>query len=436
MLLLSCAARQPGDPLRAGYNVFSVEQDIALGKEAAGEIRQQVDIVKDPQLQQYVARLGARLAEQPEAEQYPYEFTLINEPSINAFALPGGPIFIHSGLLTAADTEGELVGVLAHEISHVVLRHGTSQASKAQMIQLPAVLAGAVIGQDSMLAQLGQLGLGLGVNSLIMKYSRSAEKQADALGARIMAGAGFDPTFMASFFQKLEAQGGPRPPTLLSSHPSPGNRVELVKAEMATFPAGNYGYQTGEFPRAKTEIAKLPAPKRPQQAPAVAAAQVAPPAPPRGGVNSLDWQGVALAYPAGWKAYGGSGAQVVTLAPERGLVRNPQGAVSLAYGAVISRYQSRAQTLGTATRELISELQSMNSELQVSGGPRAVYVQDSPALVVNMSSRSPYGGAERDVLLTIARPEGIFYIVFVGPERGFDQLGPAFEGILGSIRFR
>jgi predicted Zn-dependent protease len=172
---IGCATRQPGDPLRPGYNVYSPDQDIQIGKEAAAEVRQQVDIVDNRALQEWVDRIGERLTARPEAEKYPYDFTLINDDSINAFALPGGPIFVHSGLIDAADNEAEFAGVMAHEISHVALRHGTSQASKANMIQLPAVLAGAVIGQDSALAQLGQLGLGLGVNSVFMKYSREAE---------------------------------------------------------------------------------------------------------------------------------------------------------------------------------------------------------------------------------------------------------------------
>ena len=117
LLLLGCFTRQPGDPVQPDCNVFSIDQDIERGKQATSEIRQQVDIVDNQRLQQYIQQLGARLAAQPEADKYPYEFTLINEPSINAFALPGGPIFIHSGLLDATETEGELFGVLAHEIS-------------------------------------------------------------------------------------------------------------------------------------------------------------------------------------------------------------------------------------------------------------------------------------------------------------------------------
>src|SRR5690606_32776504 len=130
IVLAACATRQPGDPLKPGFNQFSRDQDIDLGRQAAAEIKQQVDVVKNDTLQNYIRGLGLRLARQPEAEDYPYEFTLINEGSINAFALPGGPIFIHSGLLAAADTEAQLVGVMSHEIAHVALRHGTSQASK------------------------------------------------------------------------------------------------------------------------------------------------------------------------------------------------------------------------------------------------------------------------------------------------------------------
>ena len=108
MMTLSCATRNPGDPLTPGYNTYSKEQDIQIGQQSAAEIRKQVDVVGNPQLQNYVKEIGQRLAQQPEAEDYPYEFTLINEPSINAFALPGGPIFVHSGLIEATENEAQL----------------------------------------------------------------------------------------------------------------------------------------------------------------------------------------------------------------------------------------------------------------------------------------------------------------------------------------
>ena len=437
VLTLSCASRTPGDPLRPGFNQFSKEQDIEIGREYSAEVKKQVDIVDNPRLQNYVKEIGQRLAQQPEADDYPYEFTLINERSINAFALPGGPIFVHSGLLDAADNEAQLAGVLAHEVSHIALRHGTSQASKSQMIQLPAVLAGAVLGDGGALAQIGQIGVGLGLEALITKYSRTAEKEADALGARIMSRAGYNPLEMARFFEKLAAEGGARPPAFLSTHPDPGNRTQLVQAEMATFPAGQYGYETGDFNRAKTLVAQLPPPNPPAQPQAVvaAAAPQSTPQPPSAGFERLNTSSYSVERPQSWQAYSGQGS--VTIAPENGLVRNRDGGVVIGYGAVISRYEPRyRQDLLNASWELVQQLQEANPNLKVTQAPQQRQFGGSPGLIVGLSGSSPYGGAERNILLTVQRPDGLFYMVFVGPEQAFGQLQPAFERMAQSIQFR
>jgi Zn-dependent protease with chaperone function len=432
LVLAACAARRPGDPLQPGFNVYSKEQDVELGRQAAAEVVKQVDVVDNQELQNYVSSLGQRLAKQPEADGYPYQFTLINDDSINAFALPGGPIFVHSGLLEAADNEGQVAGVLAHEISHVALRHGTNQASKASMIQLPAVLAGAAIGQDSVIAQLGQLGLGLGVNSLILKYSRDAEREADALGARIMAGAGFNPIEMATFFEKLEAQGGARGPQFLASHPNPGDRVQNVQAELRTFPQREYTAGSGQLPRMKQLASNLPPPRHREEA-AVAAANN-PPAPPAGGYQKLSTGRYAIDYPAQWRVYGSQDSPVITMAPPQGLVRGSRG-VALGYGAVVSYYPARGD-LVSATRQLAAELQSMDPDLQIAEGPRATRLNGSRALVTRMQGRSPYGGQETNFLLTVARPEGLFYMVLVAPAQHVGQVQQTFEQIVNSIQFR
>lgn len=435
---VACATRQPGDPLTPGYNLASPQEDIELGKQAAAEVRQQVQVVQNPQLQSYIQNIGKKLAAQTQAGDWPYEFTVINEPSINAFALPGGPIFVHSGLITAADNEAQLAGVLAHEISHVALRHGTSQASKAQMIQLPAVLAGVLIGDNSAWSQIGQIGLGLGLNALVMKYSRGAEKEADALGAHIMSEAGYNPVEMAHFFQKLGEEGGSRPPALLSSHPSPGNRVKLVEAEMATFPAGQYTANTGQFPKAKQLVAGLPPPPKPQQDQLAQEGSARAPQPPASsGFQQASGRDFSLAYPQGWETFGDQRSNTVTIAPRQGLVRTNQGGISLGYGAVLSTFQPRfSRDALNATHELIDELQEMDPSMRVTGAPRQVNVQGSPGLITTLQARSPYGGVERDVLLTVPRPNGMFYMMFVGPEQGFNQLEPAFSQIVQSIRFR
>jgi Zn-dependent protease with chaperone function len=436
ILALACATRQPGDPISPGYNTYSVDQDIAIGKEAAAEIRKQADVVNDQRLQSYINAVGQRLAKQPEARDYPYSFTLINEPSINAFALPGGPIFVHAPLFNATSSEAELAGVLAHEISHVALRHGTSQASKAQMVQLPAILAGAAIGQENVVAQLGQLGLGLGVNSLIMKYSRSAETEADALGVRIMSGAGYDPVAMARFFQKLEAEGGPRPPTFLSSHPNPGNRMQAVQAEVARLPPAQYGYSSGDFDQAQRLVAQLPPPKNQPSSTTATALSPASNA-PAGAVATFDAGRYSVSHPSNWEVFGSRNSAAVTIAPSQGLVRIPGGGTGIAYGTVLSYYKPQSsRNLRQATGELVRELQSANPSMRATGPSRSVQVNGSPGLVTTFSARSPQGGVERDVLLTVARPEGIFYMILVGPESSFAQLEPAFQKMLDSIQFR
>ncbi len=253
-----CAARKPGDPVKPGFNVYSKQMDVDLGRQASAEIEKQVEVVNDPTLQNYISDLGRRLSRHDRAGGYPYTFKLVNVDSINAFALPGGPVYVHTGLVLAAEIEAQLAGVLAHEIGHVALRHATNQASKANLLSLPAALAAAVIGQGSAAAEAGQVGLGLGVNTVLLKYSRDAESQSDAFGARLMSDAGYNPLEMAVFFEKLQEQGGSRAPQFLSSHPNPGNRVEAVQAEIRTFPQRSYGSGTGQLNDMKQRIRRLP----------------------------------------------------------------------------------------------------------------------------------------------------------------------------------
>jgi predicted Zn-dependent protease len=253
--------RSPVEPPKPGFNLFSKEQDIQLGQAAAAQVKKRYQAVGNPWLQDYIGRIGIRLASQPEsrASGFRFDFSLLNSRDINAFALPGGPVFVFSQLVLFCDNETQLAGVLAHEISHVILRHGTNQLSKQNLLQLPAALAGAVIG-DSTLGQLVEAGLGAGLNGLFLHYSRQDESQADNLGARIMAQAGYNPMEMARFFEKLEQKGGPGVPQFLSDHPSPGNRAAAVEAVVRTLPPRPYTSGSGKFPRAQQLVRELPPP--------------------------------------------------------------------------------------------------------------------------------------------------------------------------------
>jgi len=252
---------------RPGFNLFSKEQDVQVGQENAAQVRKQMTVIKDPVLSEYVSRVGKRLVSAQEAQEsgFPFTFEVVADPSINAFALPGGPMFINTGLLRAVDNEAQLAGVMGHEMSHVILRHGTNQASKTKLIELPAVLASQMSGA-SMMGQLAQLGIGLGANSVLLKFSRTAESQADLMGSHLMAESGYNPIEMARFFEKLNAEGGQRAPQFLSDHPNPENRQKAIEEEITRLPQQSYGYQTGEFERMKQVVAKMHEPKPPAPA--------------------------------------------------------------------------------------------------------------------------------------------------------------------------
>jgi hypothetical protein len=222
-------------PIKLHSNKFSPADDIKLGREAAGEAEKQLQIVRDPELGGYLERVGQRLAGAiPTEFQHPefqYSFKVVNAKEINAFALPGGPMYVNTGMITAARSEDEMAGVMAHEISHVALRHGTAQVSKGQKWQTLAGLMGAggqiLGGPLGTVAQLGSQG----VSVYLLKFSREYETEADLLGARIMANAGYDPRELANMFKTIESQGSGGGPSFLSDHPSPKDRVAKINQE-------------------------------------------------------------------------------------------------------------------------------------------------------------------------------------------------------------
>jgi beta-barrel assembly-enhancing protease len=252
---------------KPGFNVFNKEQDVQLGREAAAEVEKQYEVVNNAELQRYIDQLGAKLVRSRRASDFPYYFKVVADDSINAFALPGGPMYLNTGLFKAADNEAQLAGVMAHEISHVALRHGTNQASKANLIQLPALLAGSA-SRGGMLGGLAQLGIGLGANSVLMNFSRSAETQADTNGVLILADAGLNPVEMARFFEKLQAAGGRqgRLAEFFSSHPNPGNRRQNIESLVRQLPRAEFSNgDDAAFRRAQEVVNRLPAPRpRPQ----------------------------------------------------------------------------------------------------------------------------------------------------------------------------
>jgi beta-barrel assembly-enhancing protease len=435
-----------------GFNQVSVEQEVQLGQQAAQQVYQQYPVLPDSNpITQYVQQLGQKLASHAPGEvKWPFAFHVVATKEINAFALPGGPLFVNLGVMTAADNEGQLAGVIAHEISHVVLRHSTEQASKAMLAQIPLAVLGAVVGGGAA-GQLAQLGIQFGAESVFLKYSRDAEKEADLLGSQIMYDAGYDPYDMVEFFDKLEKQGGGGgAPQFLSDHPNPGNRVEYVKEAISKYPRKRYSSNDAQFDRIKQLAAKEENNPHPQRARAPQGQGGAPqaqptmqPVPleqviPSQQFKPLDHSAFQIQYPANWQAMGDANSNV-TIAPQAGVA---QGAV--AYGVIISGFQPQQgrASLDAATQDLLATLQQGNPQMQQSGSPQSISVNGAPAISLQLTSPSPIQGssgavAERDWLVTVQRPQGgILFLIFIAPDQQFQQFGPAYEQMLRTLRLK
>jgi len=427
--------------LRPGFNLFSKEQDVQLGKEAAAQVEKQLQVVKDPEMNNFLNNITKRLIAVPEADaqSFQYSFTIVNEKSINAFALPGGPAFVYTGLIAASDNDAQIAGVLAHEMSHVALRHGTNQVSKANLLQLPAMLAGAIAG-DSMMGQLAQLGIGLGANSVMLKFSRNAERDADLLGARIMSTAGYDPIEMARFFEKLEAEGGSHTAfeQFLSDHPNPGNRVKAVEEAMQYFPKRDYLSDSHQLPRMKQIIAKLPPPPAKPASGKTEAATPTPDIHVSGKLKEYRGQAYSISYPDAWQVLQDKNSSEVTMTAREGVVQNQEGGVAIGFGAMINfiQPQSGKASLEQDTDQLIRQLLQSNPGMKISEKSRRTKVGGQNALMTTFLSPSPYQGeTEVDTLLTAARPKGLFYAIFVAPQSRLSQIEATFQSMLRSLRF-
>jgi predicted Zn-dependent protease len=248
--------------LQPGFNLFSTSQDAEIGRQSAATLERRLPMLSTPAATRLVTRVGQRLAANAGGPGFSYRFKVVNLSDVNAFALPGGYVYIHRGLIERVRTEGELAGVMAHEIAHIALRHPTHQLSKAYVAQTGAGLLTRVLGGGSSQGRTSQIVNavgGFGLNTLFLKFSRSAEEEADALGARIMARSGYDAAEMANFFALLRKQSGTEPSRVavfLSSHPAPSSRESHIRTE-----ARQLGYSrrapVGGLGTAQTELRRL-----------------------------------------------------------------------------------------------------------------------------------------------------------------------------------
>jgi beta-barrel assembly-enhancing protease len=477
--VLAQGLAQNGSPVLPdpGRTSVSREQQQQLGLQAATEVYKQMPVLPDNTSEtQYIRRLGQRLAATIPAEKsWPFEFHVIQQKEINAFALPGGEMFVNIGTITAAENEAQLAGVMAHEMAHVYMQHSAKQMEKAQLTEGIAGIAGAILGaKGGTLGSLGKIGAQMGAGMIMMKYSRGDESQADAVGAIVLYKAGYDPKALADFFKTLEAQGGTGP-QFLSDHPNPGNREAAIQKEIQGWPAKIYQAPGADFANVRKhangskaytaeEIAQ--GAKTGQWASlnqkngvvfhssvAGAAATNVPASTsvagnrvelrnviPSSRLVTSDLDLMKIARPENWDViYPQQDGESLTIVPRAGVVTNGFG-----YGVAISGITSSGsnETIDQMTASIVSSLQNSGNDLKTIGNPASINVAGVSSRSVIMQSTSPFVDAkgqsqkERDWLVTIPRPDGsVFYFVFVAPESEFRYFQPTFEKMLKSVRF-
>jgi hypothetical protein len=453
-------------------NGFTEQQEIAGGSKLATQVYQEMPVLPDnAPVSQYVRQLGVRLVSYAPGYKWPYNFHVVASEDINAFALPGGSIFINLGTIQAAETEAQLAGVMAHEISHVVMRHSTCNITKQQTYGTFASLgqlgASILLGNGKLGSAVAQ-GIGIGAGLGFLRMSRDYEKQADLLGAGILYDAGYDPRGLPQFFETIQAKNGGGGAQFLSDHPNPGNRTEYVNAEIATLPPRTGAKVTSpEFTRVhalamkeKTYTAKEVQAGLWRQTGHYAAtaggpAQVisVPPGGQGGGAVRLSrsslgigdpmvvYQGhrFSISYPAGWQKAEAKEGSVAFVPP------NGAGEAGIAYGVLIDTVRPQngvfdQASLARATTALVQQLSQQNEGLQQASQITSLNLGGQAANAVELRGRSPVveGGSplpERDWLVTIARPDGdLTYLVFVSPEPDFAIVKPLYSAMAQSIR--
>ncbi|MBC7930190.1 MAG: M48 family metalloprotease [Rubrivivax sp.] len=456
----------------APKNKYKVSDDVQAGQQAAQQVNQQMPILRDSNVDNYVESVGSRLVaaipSQFQQPEFRYSFDVVDARDINAFALPGGPMFVNRGMIEAAKSEGEMAGVMAHEISHVALRHATAQATETQKFQIGSVLgqiAGAVIGGGigQVIGAGSQIGFGAGA----LKYSRKYETQADILGAQIMARAGYDPRDLANMFRTIQQQGGGSGgPEWLSSHPDPGNRYQRINQEAALLRVNTNSatQDTRAFRDVQARLRGYPRARSMEEI-----ARSGQRNPNQGGGQYPDQRddrypdnrdnrdnrypddyarGERVAYPStsyrtqntnlfrvsvpsNWNAVS-SDQSSVSYAPS-----GAHGSQGITHGVMFSLAQTQSRDLQSATREVVNGLmQGGNSYLRQQSGLQRATLGGRNALAATLMGRSPLTGSnERVTIIVTSLGNGqVFYMAAVAPQNEFTTYQRSFTDIMRSLQ--
>src|SRR5688572_22458797 len=435
----------------APRNSYSVAEDVKLGREASAEVRKELPMLNDGRVDEWVEDIGATLVRAIPAEfqhaEFRYTFDVINQKEINAFALPGGPMYLNRGMIEAAKTEGEVAGVMAHEISHVALRHGTAQATKGQGAAIAGTagqIIGAIIGGG--IGQVLSAGSQIGAGLKLMQYSREFESQADILGAQILARAGYDPREMSNMFKTIEREGGRGGPEWMSSHPNPGNRYNAIQAEAQKLRIqGNAN--TGQFQSIQARLGDM--------SPALTAEQIAkgrktgngtgtvrtgnrtvrvdPPSSSYRVRNPTDFLRVSV--PSNWDEQ--DARDGVTYAPEGAYFRGDNGGTAFTHGVQIGVTQGSGN-LQRDTQRLLNTFAQSNPNLRQQTALQRDNLGGRNGYTTILSNVSEVTGQRERIALstTQLRDGSLLYVVGVAPQSEAQTYDPAFRRVRQSVQIR
>lgn len=446
MLLAPLAASGQFRDIKAPKNKYKPAEDVRLGNDAAREIEAKFPLVNDHEATNYVERVGRRLVDRIPTEfrkpEFSYRFKIVNASDLNAFALPGGPMYVNRGMIEKAHNESEMAGVMAHEISHVALRHATAQATKQSSVKntlgmLGMIIGGAVLGGEAG-AQLGMLG----ATAWMTKYSREYETQADQLGAQIMADAGYDPRDLANVFRTIAAESRSGTPEWLSSHPDPGNRFEKINRMAETLRIGPPPPRfSPSFSQVQSRLRALP--------PARTMAQIEKNSQGQGSTNptaggsyrqnipypssrtrqytGLNWMSVRV--PSNWRDF--SGGDSVQFAPD-----GAYGDRGITHGAMIGLYKGEEYSLDASAGAYLNGVLEANSYLSVRSRYSRTTVAERSGYMATLAGRSPITGRTEIVNIFVTRFKGdlIMYVATVVPEDETRSYNTAFRNLLSSLR--
>lgn len=436
-------------------------QQVAIGRKAAQQVYKQMPVLPDSsEVTRYVQSLGEKLAQYTPGYHWPFNFHVADVADINAFALPGGTVFVNLGTIQAADTEAQLAAVMAHEMSHVVLQHSICNMVKEQHVGLLAGLgqlaAGIALGNGA-LGRVAQETIGLGAGLGFLHMSRGAEKEADEEGAAILYAADYDPRAMPQFFEIIEGKYGKGGAQFLSDHPNPGNRTEYINQEIRSFPPKtHYITQTNDFQRIHKTVSGMHAYTAKEVASGVWKRR-SPNETVSTGINEYDKAAasvshVDLSQPRDWSTFKGTGftmqvpsnwrvlgdADSGMIAPPGGITPTPDGqSANLQYGVLTDLYTppegtSREQEFAA----LLNQLTQENAGMQPSQETTTQVAGQTVQSVQSVSPQANNGRGEHDWIVGVPVKDGLRYFVFVAPEPDFANLRPTFERVLQSLRLQ